>query len=66
MEFQDLVAFVIVLLAAAWLTRRIYRVLHSASGSDQIGACDHCPNNRDSAQPAQIVEINQKQVDESL
>ena len=65
MEYQDLAAFVIVLLAAAWLTRRIYRVLTSASGHSQIGACDHCPKNQDSAQPAQIVEIERKQVDES-
>ncbi len=64
MEIQDLVAFTIVLLAAAWLTRRIYRVLNSAAGNKQIGACDQCPNNRDSGQPAQLVEINQKRVDD--
>ena len=64
MDIQDIVTFLIVLLAAAWLIRRIYRVLNSASGPNQVGACDQCPNNRDSEQPAQIVEINQKRVDE--
>ncbi|MAI30058.1 MAG: hypothetical protein CMM07_00110 [Rhodopirellula sp.] len=60
MDLQDIVVFIIVLLAAGWLIRRIYRVLHSASGTKQIGACDQCPNNRDSGQPAQIVKITQK------
>jgi hypothetical protein len=64
MDIQDIVAFTIVLIAAAWLARRIYRVLNSASGTSQIGACDQCPKNRDSEQPAQIVEINRKRVDE--
>ena len=64
MDIQDIVAPMIVLIAAAWLIRRIYRVLHSASGTKQIGACDQCPNNRDSGQSAQIVEINQKPADE--
>jgi hypothetical protein len=64
MDLQDIVVFIIVLLAAAWLGRRIYRVLNPTPGAHQIGACDQCPNNRDTAKAAQIVEIKQKASDE--
>lgn len=58
MDIQDIVVFMAVLLAAAWLTRRIYRVFTSSSRNDPIGTCDHCPKNRDTGSNAQIVEIN--------
>ena len=43
MSTQDIIASLIVLAAAAWLGKRIYGVLHSASGKREIGACGQCP-----------------------
>jgi hypothetical protein len=60
MGTQDIIAILIVLAAATWLAKRIYVVVHSASGNKQIGACGQCPKNRNSTEPPQVVEIHQK------
>jgi hypothetical protein len=60
MDTQDIIAILIVLAAATWLAKRIYDVVHSAAGDRNIGACGQCPNNRNSTEPRQVVEINQK------
>jgi len=64
MNIQDIVVFMIVLLATAWMIRRIYRVLMSASGGKSIEACDHCPKNPGSGQQVQIIEIDSKPLDD--
>jgi hypothetical protein len=60
MGTQNIIATLIVLAAAAWLGKRIYGVLRSASGKREIGACGQCPKNPTTNKTTQIVEINQK------
>jgi hypothetical protein len=59
-NFQNIVASLIVLAAASWLAKQIYRVFRAASGKTPISGCDHCPKNQDPGQTNQVVEINRR------
>lgn len=62
MDWQSIVAMIIVLLAALWLTRRVVRIVRSGTrgGAGSIGACGHCPKNPAAAEAQPLVALGRQ------
>lgn len=62
MDWQTIFAMLIVALAAAWLVRRIARIVVSGSrdGEGHVSACGHCPRNPEAAHTQPIVTLGVK------
>lgn len=63
MDWQSIVALSIVALAAAWLVRRISRIVRSGSrdGEGHVSACGHCPRNPEAANTQPLVTLGKSQ-----
>jgi len=60
MEAQNIIASLIVIGAAAWLSRHIYGVFRSATGKKPVNTCGQCPKNRNVVNSDKVVEIQEK------
>jgi hypothetical protein len=58
-DWQAISATIIVILAALWLVRRVWRIVVTGSrdGACHVGGCGSCDRNSESAQPTPLVEL---------
>ena len=65
MDWQAIVATIIVIAAALWLVRRVWRIVQSGSrdGEGHVSSCGTCNRNPDAATTTPLVELgkNSKQ-----
>jgi hypothetical protein len=59
MDWQTIVSLVIVAFAAAWIVRRIARIVQSGSrdGAGHVSNCGHCPKNPEAAHTQPLVPL---------
>ncbi|TWU60522.1 hypothetical protein Poly51_07980 [Rubripirellula tenax] len=62
MNWQSAIASLIVAAAAAWLVRRVYRIVSSGSrdGAGQIGGCGTCVKNPNAVDATPLVSLGRK------
>ncbi len=62
MDWQSIIATLVVALAAVWLVRRIARIVASGSrdGEGHVSACGHCPRNPEAASTQPLVSLGVK------
>ena len=60
MNFQNIVASLIVLAAAVWLGKRIFGVFRAASGKSPVAGCGTCPRNQHPTQTVEVTEIDRQ------
>ncbi len=56
MNWQPGIALIIVALAAAWLVRRVFRIVANASGDHPV-SCGSCSKNKVPAKTSQLVRL---------
>ena len=59
MQWQVIVASIIVLAAAAWLAWRCWRVFRRAMSGGPIGDCGHCPRGKESETATPLVQLGE-------
>jgi hypothetical protein len=64
MSWQPIIAGVIVLAAAVWLCRRIYRIVASGSrdGEGYVNSCGTCSKNPQAASTSPLIQLDAKPV----
>ncbi|TWT54385.1 hypothetical protein Pla22_20320 [Rubripirellula amarantea] len=62
LSWQPIIATLIVLVAAAWLCRRIYRIVRSGSrdGAGHVSSCGTCSRNPQAADTKPVVSLGMK------
>lgn len=62
MDWQTIVSLGIVALAAAWLIRRIAKIVKTGSrdGAGHVSNCGHCPRNPEAAHTQPLVTLGTK------
>lgn len=62
MDWQSIIATVIVIFAAGWLARRIWRIVSSGSrdGEGHVSSCGTCNRNPDAVSTSPLVKLGKK------
>ena len=62
MNWQSIISTIIVMLAAAWLARRIWRIVSSGSrdGEGHVSSCGTCNRNPDAVSASPLVTLGKK------
>lgn len=60
MDWQSIVAILVVLTAALWLVNRAWRIIQRNANGGRVGACGHCPKSTESAKRTPLVQLSAK------
>ena len=61
MDWQPIIAGILVLLAAAWLLRRMWRTIRKGLGKGgPVTGCEHCPKSQHPTKQTPVVQLGER------
>jgi hypothetical protein len=57
MDWQTITAMCAVLIAAAWLVRRCWRIWDRAFSGGEVSDCGHCPRSKETTKSTPLVQL---------